>query len=353
MGLLSRYRELRSHKKDTEDKQAILRVVIIATVLVYSVGGYLAGEIRFETVIFVGFVFLFSIAILADIFRSPDINELRRYISIIHDPFVLTWFLHLAQGRASLYLFVYTWVAIGNGFRYGPKYLYVSAGLGAIGFSSLLILDPYWTTHWYFGLGVLVTIMAVAGYTGMLLTQLKKAKQKLEELATRDPLTGLANRALLLERARASLAQNSRQNREMGTLYFDLDGFKKVNDDFGHKAGDDLLVEVATQVKACIRESDTFARIGGDEFVIILDSLHSHHDLKVICDRVSRAIHGINIMNGHPIQISSSIGVIHITSEANAPKLTAENLIKLADEQMYKAKKAGKNRIEYKKLEAA
>ncbi|MCG6535855.1 MAG: hypothetical protein L7F78_14435, partial [Syntrophales bacterium LBB04] len=97
-----------------------------------------------------------------------------------------------------MYFSVYTWVAIGNGFRFGSRYLYASAILGTIGITLLLLFAPDWQTNWYFGIGVLITNISVTGYAGLILKQLKSAQAQLEIRATHDPLTGIANRRLLM-----------------------------------------------------------------------------------------------------------------------------------------------------------
>lgn len=350
MNLLEKYRQLKATRKDTEHVQAVIRIIIIFMVLLHSFWNHLAGHLSLTpTLVILPFQF-FSLLILADIFRHPEINSRRRYVGVFADNIAATLLMWVASERASLFLFVYLWVAIGNGFRYGNRYLFLSAFLATVGYSSLLYFDPFWSQHRLFGSGILISVVAVTGYTAVLLKQLKDTRSELEKMATHDHLTGLANRNLLEEKLKQSLALNHRHDRDVGVVFFDLDGFKAVNDKFGHKCGDNLLIEVAAQVKECIRHSDTFARIGGDEFVIVLDSLRSFDEMKSVCERILKKVTGIRKVDGHEIEISSSIGVVLLQSATITTHVNVDKILRAADEQMYKAKRAGKSRIEYSVL---
>ncbi len=145
-----------------------------------------------------------------------------------------------------------------------------------------------------------------------------------------------------------TLVLGQRNQKLIGVIYFDLDGFKKINGTLGHKVGDDLLKYVAVAVRGCIRDTDTFARLGGDEFVIILESIAAHEDARIVARRILSRIESIKEINEQPIHISASLGVLEhsIVNKPIAPT-EPDNLIKTADEAMYRAKKSGKGRIEY------
>lgn len=346
MSLLQSYKDRVKDRKDTEHQQALIRFIIVFVAFLYILTQYFLENLTQVTLFLVFGSLFISSALLAHIFLSPSINIMRRFVGVFHDALMTTLFLVFAEEKAALFLFAYPWVAIGNGFRYGVKYLYVSAGISSLCLLWILLNHPFWHEHQFFALGVLILNVAVTGYTAVLLTQLRDAQSEIEKMATHDSLTGLANRRLLVDRLKNSMLLNPRHSRCVGVVYFDLDGFKAVNDQHGHQAGDLLLKEVATKVQACIRETDTFARLGGDEFVIVLDSLMPPTDPTFVARRILKAIESIEEIEGKKIKISASIGLAKLTQINETIESDPELVIKSADEAMYKAKKTGKGRIE-------
>jgi two-component system, cell cycle response regulator len=161
----------------------------------------------------------------------------------------------------------------------------------------------------------------------------------LEDLALKDPLTGLANRRLLADRMSMGLAHAQRNMSTMAIVYLDLDGFKQVNNTLGHGAGDVLLKMVAGRLSATVREEDTVARLGGDEFVIGLWHLSGSDYAATVALKVLEAVSQPYFLEGQTVSISASAGVgiypIH--------GMDADTLTKSADLALYAAKRAGKN----------
>lgn len=173
------------------------------------------------------------------------------------------------------------------------------------------------------------------------ISERRRAEQDLRELtavlterAVRDPLTGLANRALLEERLRGSLARDSRSGESTGVLFLDLDGFKEVNDTHGHAVGDAVLRAVATRLASVVRPSDTVARLGGDEFVILVEGA-SPTAVDALVPRVRAALSAPVAVSGHELRVGVSIGVA--LSEQGSDD--ASRLLSRADERMYTAKR--------------
>ena len=156
---------------------------------------------------------------------------------------------------------------------------------------------------------------------------------QLEAQAKHDPLTGLANRAYFHEEARRVLLRAKRKQQWAALLYFDLNEFKKINDTYGHSAGDDLLKQVASRLTQVVRDSDFLARVGGDEFVLITDLLETKKDIGPLIQRIQNQFDIAFKLGSHKIIVSSSIGVAFYP-EAE----TLELLIKHADCAMYEAK---------------
>ncbi|HET6632442.1 MAG TPA: diguanylate cyclase [Rhodanobacteraceae bacterium] len=168
----------------------------------------------------------------------------------------------------------------------------------------------------------------------------KQAETWLQYIAHHDPLTNLPNRELLHERLRTALATARLGDQRLALLYIDLDGFKQVNDHFGHATGDLLLQAVAERIRHCVRDSDTVGRSGGDEFVVLLhNSGHPEH-VSAIAEKIRLALAQPFDLAGQQMRIAASIGVAICSDDTGEGK----QLIRSADEAMYAAKKAGGNR---------
>ena len=187
----------------------------------------------------------------------------------------------------------------------------------------------------------------VVGFNRMLaeLRQRDRAKRdaetRLQHQALVDELTGLPNRRLLSDRLGQSLATARRENSKLALLYIDLDGFKLVNDSFGHTAGDILLMEVSRRFKSRIRESDTLARLGGDEFTVILNHIRSKEDAEKVARGLLDSLGASFLIEGREATIGASIGISVFPEHG----IANDDLLQQADSAMYVAKRGGTNRI--------
>jgi diguanylate cyclase (GGDEF)-like protein/PAS domain S-box-containing protein len=171
-------------------------------------------------------------------------------------------------------------------------------------------------------------------------TELKRVEEKLERSAHFDALTGIPNRVLLADRLRQGLVQTGRSERLMAICYLDLDGFKPINDTWGHDAGDRLLVEMAERLQFCLRGGDTVARLGGDEFVLLLLDLERIEECEGALQRVLEAIAHPVVVGDQMVSVSASIGVSIYPRDGEDPDV----LLRQADQAMYLAKESGRNR---------
>ena len=172
-------------------------------------------------------------------------------------------------------------------------------------------------------------------------TVLKLQQEQLERGAHFDPLTNLPNRLLLSDRLHQAMTQCERSAQSLAVMYMDLDGFKHVNDTFGHEAGDELLVAVAQRMKLALREMDTLARMGGDEFVAVMTDVDSMQDCILLANRVLAACSEPVRVQGTDLKVTASIGITMYPHD-NAG---ADQLMRHADQAMYEAKQGGKNRF--------
>jgi diguanylate cyclase (GGDEF)-like protein len=171
----------------------------------------------------------------------------------------------------------------------------------------------------------------------------RDAEMRLQHQALIDELTGLPNRRLLSDRLGQSLATARRENSKLALLYIDLDGFKLVNDSFGHAAGDILLKEVSRRFRSRIRDSDTLARIGGDEFTVILNRIHSKEDAEKAASDLLESLVEPFFIEGREATIGASIGISVFPEHG----LANDDLLQQADNAMYVAKRRGTNRIAF------
>ncbi|HUY23332.1 MAG TPA: EAL domain-containing protein [Acidimicrobiales bacterium] len=158
-----------------------------------------------------------------------------------------------------------------------------------------------------------------------------------------DPLTGLANRQLFIERTEQALARARRSEHALAVLFMDLDRFKQVNDSLGHAAGDQLLIEAADRLRDLVRQSDDVARLGGDEFVILCEDLDHQEGAVVIAERVLRMFDDSFLLGERDVSIHASIGIAYSDDGGK----TAEAILQDADAAMYRAKDAGRARFEF------
>jgi diguanylate cyclase (GGDEF)-like protein/PAS domain S-box-containing protein len=198
-----------------------------------------------------------------------------------------------------------------------------------------------------------VIIGAIATFFDI--TERKKMEQQIRHLALHDTLTNLPNRRLLTERINQAQLTSKRNLQYCALMFMDLDNFKPLNDTHGHEAGDKLLIEVSNRLQKCVREMDTVARIGGDEFVVMLTELDAEESLskqqaKTISEKIRLDLaepYLINVTNDEGFTVTvehyctASIGVVLFRGTAPSK----EEIIKLADDAMYQAKSAGRNKI--------
>jgi len=171
----------------------------------------------------------------------------------------------------------------------------------------------------------------------------KRSEERWAQMAFYDPLTGLANRSKFEESAGQALARARRRNTRLACMFIDLDGFKSVNDRLGHQAGDALLRDVAARMRLVFREYDLIARIGGDEFAILLSDIDNYSDVTHIAARLCEALSEPTEFDQQELYVTASIGISMYPDVAES----VPELLRFADEAMYDSKRAGKNRVSF------
>lgn len=172
------------------------------------------------------------------------------------------------------------------------------------------------------------------------ITERKNFEEQIKHLASHDSLTGIPNTRVAIDRIQIAIKQANRNDTMVAVLFLDLDGFKIINDSFGHEAGDCVLKEVANRLVSCLREVDTVARIGGDEFLIVLSGIKVSDCAAKVADKVIKEVSRPISFKGEDLNVGTSIGVALYPTNGDE----ADFLVKVADHAMYAAKKSGKNR---------
>ena len=189
---------------------------------------------------------------------------------------------------------------------------------------------------------VATNLLADASVNGIVLTirdvtERVTLEEHLRHQALHDPLTGLGNRALFQDRVAHALARAERSNDEVAVIFLDLDNFKEINDSLGHAAGDAVLVQTANRLRTCLRDSDTAARFGGDEFALLLEQTRGEGEVMDVADRISAALSRPLQVEGKDADLNASIGIARAQ-----PSQSADEVLRNADVAMYHAKARGK-----------
>ena len=191
----------------------------------------------------------------------------------------------------------------------------------------------------------------IAYYQGIIVdaTERELSRQKLvqkqiilEHIAHHDALTGLPNRLLLMDRLQQAIKNAQRTKKDLAVFYIDLDKFKPINDSLGHAAGDEVLITVAKRLRKNVRVVDTIARIGGDEFIVLMESVSNIQDVKAMAEKLIKSLQQPIRWNAHELFVTSSIGISLASGDGDIP----EELMKKADIAMYQSKEKG-NRFQF------
>ena len=212
-------------------------------------------------------------------------------------------------------------------------------------FTAFILLLTYWVSRSLLARERLFDALRNADLENRkLILELEDQTRQAFELASHDALTGLPNRRLFLEMGHSHLSRAKRSRKLFGLMYVDLDRFKSINDSLGHHVGDMLLQTVATRLQSALRESDVIARMGGDEFTVILNELDSVADIVLVASKIIELIsRPCTNLDGHDVQVSPSIGIAIFPQDGH----NVEMLCQHADAAMYQSKRAGRGRYTF------
>src|SRR5437899_5177846 len=322
---------------------------LICTVV--GVGGFVVMG-RFvslpDGIVATGIVFpLYAMGYLILAYKRPAPTRARRGFAILMDNLVGSYVAYYGGAFAAYVGFLFL-TTVGWGLRFGRPYLFLATAIAILGMVWNLAASPYWQEHPLFGATIIFGLIANTVNASILLARIADANgllaEKIEEvsrLAWQDQLTKLPNRPYFRERLAQMVAAAARTRRQIALLLFDIDGFKSVNDTLGHEAGDRLLQEIAERVARRVRQADTFARFGGDEFVVLMDVTRDSSDAERVAEAILSVIEDIDLYADAGIRVGASVGIACSGADPARERIADELLIQ-ADRAMYDAKRAGK-----------
>jgi diguanylate cyclase (GGDEF)-like protein len=301
-------------------------------VALYSVASY--------CVLGVGWLYFISLAKV-----SPNF---RRVLIIFLDLIIFSIGLSIAGETYALLIWVPLSISMGNGLRYSPNFGFLSAVVSGICVTIALVFSPYWRAMPQVSIGIVLITVIIPFYAFLLTKKIAEKKLAMEQRSAAleaaikvDALTGALNRTGLCIELEELLKQAQLPGKICAVLVIDLDGFKSINDIAGHAVGDEVLKQVVTRMKNCLRTSDCVARLGGDEFAISISSLQSIEDAQRIAGKIVQSISELKIPCHHELRVGASIGIC-ILPDPNIT--TIDDALESADMLMYESKRAGKGR---------
>lgn len=323
---------------DSEFEQSIIRIVLGSLVM-----GYLLSFTPYQGWMlpcFTGFL-LVGASLSICIRKFPGFYWWRILFGQIVDLGAISIDIYLC-GEASLPVIgVYLWVIVGNGFRFGIPFLYSAIAISTVFFLLVGFTEPFLAEHPYLTFGITIAHIIVPFYFALLLKSLTETKKRLEYLSEFDGLTGVLNRRKFNELINAEFARLKRKPGPFCVALIDLDHFKRVNDDFGHLAGDQVLKDVAKTLDASCRNIDFVARYGGEEFALLLPGL-TKTEGQIVGERIREKIATTEFkIEGRNHNVTISMGVA--CWQENYTR--AEDWLGIADKSLYTAKEEGRDRV--------
>ena len=341
-------REKLYNRPDSEHVQALVRIVIACIAWLYifyfNANGKLTAD-QHHVLLVVSCAVLVAVGLFALIVIWPQASPPRRLLGMTLDFGTLSYLMYVMEDKGILFFAIYLWVTIGNGLRYGARYLHTAMTVSIVSFTVVFGNSAYWRGQWGFSTGLLIGMVALPLYFSSLLKQLndqhnemKKLYEQMARYATHDSLTNLPNRKHFHDQLANTIVTARQTKGTFTVLYLDLDGFKAINDVMGHGIGDRLIENTARRLERCVRKGDMVARVGGDEFVVLLQDVASF-DIAKVAENIIESLSKPFTIAEKTLCITTSIGVAtypHDGADANA-------LIHNADSAMYETKRSGKN----------
>ncbi|GAB3550214.1 hypothetical protein GCM10027343_33050 [Noviherbaspirillum agri] len=331
---------------------ACFRLTLVCAFSLYLMLAYVTGHIGNLRNAALGVTAFFSFAFvwMGVVHLSLLTFRSRRVLSITLDQAVFAFAAYHAGDVMAPVMWGPVLMAIGNGLRNGPRFAKLSAVTGALCTGTALAYSPNWDLGPLVYDGLIASILILPWYTVVLAEQVEQAKRAMQaraaifESASRtDSLTELLNRSGFFIALQNALDQARDKGTRGAVMLLDLDGFKAVNDSCGHAAGDEALREVAMRLRSCFRSSDRIARVGGDEFGIVLSEVSGLDGVERLAQKAIDSIAEVRIPGRPDLRLGASIGICVLGREGGCSD--CRHVMDVADRLMYQAKRSGKNQF--------
>lgn len=339
-------RQLFTKSDDLEKSQAIVRLVFNSAALVWI--GFRGPEQHGNypaIMTWLSIAFLFSVGTLVNIVCVPAWRNYRLRVTVFVDALMVTSLFYLGGIYATPLLFMYFTMPLGNGLRFGFRQFLTSLACTSVGLIIGLLAIETTGESRAFTYGVATAFIVVNIAAGSVVRRLEDMKNMYARMAMHDVLTGLPNRRFFKARFDKMISESRRTGNGVGCFFIDLDGFKAVNDQWGHFVGDKLIVAVGNVLRDAIRNVDIASRISGDEFVVAAICNDDDASIRVLADRILKRIESIGSVGKCAVKVSASIGVAYFNpTTENGRGFDAETLMHSADAAMYESKRSGKGK---------
>lgn len=335
----------------SEMGHACFRFTATLVFVLYLVLAHLAGHITDfrDAAVGIGAYLAFGGLWIGVVGFSILTFKVRRMLSIVLDQTVFAFAMYHAGEVMAPVIWGPVVMAIGNGLRNGPGYAKLSSLLGAASVVLVFWLSPHWHTDRLVLEGLVLSIIILPLYTLVLSEQIARAKREMQLRAARfesasrtDSLTGILNRSGFFQVLRKLIDEVNASGTRSAVMLLDLDGFKAVNDACGHCTGDEVLKEVAARLRDSVSVSDRVARIGGDEFGILVPGVSSGEEVERLAQALIDSVAEVQIAGQPHLKLGVSIGICMLPDDDCRDEAA---IMGTADRLMYEAKKAGKNRF--------
>ena len=336
-----------SPHRDPEQEQATLRVILGG--LAVAVYGTLAwsdpSPAATASLRAIVLYLVYGVALRIIIRRMPGQSKLRLGFATIADQVLLAVVLGAGGALTLPMLWAVFLFLIGAGGRYGKRTLALSSGTALVGIVALSVVQPWWMLNRPAALGIGLSVLAASVYLSVLIGRLGSANRDLALKAGTDPLTGLSNRYMLEQTiGRAVIAVSTGREGATALLLIDLDGFKEVNDTYGHEVGDLVLQTFAMLLAKRVRATDTVARLGGDEFVVLARHVSGSNAVQTVANGVHAVLAEMTSVQDRVLHLSASIGACLISHDLTRGYTETGVLMRAADRAMYRAKALGRGK---------
>ena len=331
-------------REDSEFVQAMLRTMMVLFMLGYFLSPYFRIHIETDVLskiyILNGISIGICVLIIANTIIYTSVSPTRRVVGLFHDAVFVSIALYLGEAYTMPFAVLYLWFTVGNGFRYGLRYLFISFFAALTGFSYVVSVSEYWQSNVPITITIYAMMIMIPPYIALLTQSLHSTNTIVSLQANNDPLIPVYNRRGFKEAFYKSIRRNDDDEFHHTLLFCDLDKFKEVNDVGGHAAGDQMLFNIAKLLKEQVREGDVVARLGGDEFGLLLKSCPLKKEIE-IADTICKKINVLVLhWGGAELGVGVSVGVVGI----NKNDEDFGRVLKFADAACYAAKNSGGNK---------